>query len=68
MSSTSGSDDCPESRPPVDNITLWMEATGEAKKGKIFGLGSLSRMCMPNSPGSSSSAGTVEGGHDQRSN
>ena len=35
-----------------------MEATGRVKKGKIFGMGSLSRMYMPNNPRSSSSTAT----------
>ncbi|XP_056163789.1 uncharacterized protein LOC130137081 [Syzygium oleosum] len=35
MSSASGSDDCPESRPPVDNMALWMEATGGGRAESV---------------------------------
>ena len=34
MSSASGSDDCLESGPSVNNMALWMEATGGVKKGE----------------------------------
>ena len=55
MSNVSGSDGCAASEPLGDNMALWMEATGEIKKGKIFGMESLSRMYMPHHAGTSSS-------------
>ena len=58
MSNASGSDGCVASEPSVDNMALWMEAMDGMKKGKIFGMGFLSRMYMPNHAGASSSNAT----------
>ena len=61
MSNASGGDGYAASEPSVDNMALWMEATDGMKKGKIFEMGSLSRMYMPNHAGTSSSNMTGRG-------
>ena len=58
MSTASGSgggDGVAMSEPSVDSMALWMEAAGGMKGGKIFGMGSLSRMFKTKAVASSSS-------------
>ena len=61
-------DGCATFGPSVDNMALWMEATGGMKEGKIFGIGSLSRMYMLNHAGISSSnvTGQRRSRHDKQ--
>ena len=50
-----GGDGVAVSEPSVDSMALWMEAAGGMKRGKIFGMGSLSRMFKTKAVASSSS-------------
>ena len=45
LRNSSGSDDAATSEPSVNDMALWLEATGGAKKGRVLGMGSLSRTC-----------------------
>ncbi|XP_048134070.1 uncharacterized protein LOC115743530 [Rhodamnia argentea] len=55
MSTASGDDGRVASEPTADNMALWVEASGGMKRGKIFGMGSLSRVYTAKAAGSSSS-------------
>ena len=61
MSNASGGDGvaATASKPLVDSMALWVETTGVMKKGKIFGLGSMSRLYMPNHAATLSSNAAV---------
>ncbi|XP_056174950.1 uncharacterized protein LOC115676546 [Syzygium oleosum] len=61
MSSASGSggDSVAASEPSVDTMASWVEASGGMKRGKIFGMGSLSRVCTTQAAVTLSSNATV---------
>ncbi|XP_056163139.1 uncharacterized protein LOC130136809 [Syzygium oleosum] len=50
-----GGDGVAVSEPSVDSMALWVEAAGGMKRGKIFGMGSLSRTFKTKAAASSSS-------------
>ncbi|KAI3412911.1 uncharacterized protein J3R85_016814 [Psidium guajava] len=54
-----GGDGSEQSSERSDNMTLWVEASGGMKRGKIFGMGSLSRIFLSKVAASSSSNAAV---------
>ncbi|XP_048127820.1 uncharacterized protein LOC125312741 [Rhodamnia argentea] len=59
MSTAIGGDGGAESELVVDHMALWVEASGGMKRGKIFGMGSLSRVYTTKVTTSSSSGAAI---------
>ncbi|KAI3441317.1 uncharacterized protein J3R85_002594 [Psidium guajava] len=58
-SGVDGVDGSNQSSGGSDNVTLWVKASGGMKRGKIFGMGSLSRIYSTKVAGASSSKAAV---------
>ncbi|XP_048128432.1 uncharacterized protein LOC125312847 [Rhodamnia argentea] len=59
MSTASGGDGGAKSELAVDHMALWVEASGGMKRGKIFRMGSLSRVYTTKVAASSSSSAAI---------
>ncbi|XP_056170473.1 uncharacterized protein LOC115666878 [Syzygium oleosum] len=59
ISTASGGDGVATSEPSIDSMVLWVEASGGMKRGKVFGMGSLSREYTTKAVATSSSNAAV---------